>query len=98
MPRCWRIFLERRIVILARIIPPNSSVAVRILKEQLADHLVNGVQYETINEWYEMTQLEASIESWMDYLAPAVHSVYNLVICESQVEKEFDKALKNSET
>ena len=71
-----------------------ASVAVRILKEKLADHLVNGVQYEKINEWYEMTQLETSIESWMDYMVPAGHSVYDHVIYESEVEKEFVESLE----
>lgn len=64
------------------------------LKEKLADHLVNGVQYEQINEWYEMTQLETSIESWMDYMVPAGHSVYDHVIYESEVEKEFVDGLE----
>lgn len=60
-----------------------ASVAVGIIKKVLADHLVNGIQYEKINEWYEMTQLETEIESWMDYLIPADHSVYDHVIVDS---------------
>jgi type III restriction enzyme len=49
---------------------PNefATVAVRIIKEKLADQLVEGIQYEKINEWYEMTQLEAEIPGWEDYL------------------------------
>ncbi len=71
-----------------------ASVAVRILKEKLADHLVNGVQYEKINEWYEMTQLEDSLESWMDYMVPANRSVYDHVIYESDVERQFVEGLE----
>jgi type III restriction enzyme len=71
-----------------------ATVAVRILKKKLADHLVNGIQYEKVNEWYEMTQLETEIESWMDYLVPATHSVYDHIIYESEVEKEFVKGLE----
>ena len=41
-----------------------AAVAVRIIKEQLTDQLVNGIQYEKIDECYEMCQLETSIESW----------------------------------
>jgi type III restriction enzyme len=66
-----------------------ANVAVRILKEKLAEHLVKGVRYEKISEWYEMTQLETSIESWMDYMVPADHSVYDHVIYESDVERRF---------
>jgi type III restriction enzyme len=66
-----------------------AAVAVRVLKEKLADHLVDGIQYEKINEWYEMTQLETEIESWMDYMVPSDHSVYDHVVYESEVEKQF---------
>jgi type III restriction enzyme len=66
-----------------------AAVAVRVLKEKLAEHLVDGIQYEKINEWYEMTQLETEIESWMDYMVPADHSVYDHVVYESEVEKQF---------
>lgn len=66
-----------------------AAVAVRVLKEKLAEHLVDGIQYEKINEWYEMTQLETEIESWMDYMVPADQSVYDHVIYESDVEKQF---------
>jgi len=31
-----------------------ATVAVRIIKEKLTDQLVEGIQYQKINEWYEM--------------------------------------------
>ena len=71
-----------------------ATVAVRIIKDTLADHLVNGIQYEKINEWYEMTQLQAEIESWMDYLVPADHSVYDYVEFDSDIEKQFVEGLE----
>ncbi len=71
-----------------------AMIAVRIIKEKLADHLVSGIKYEKINEWYEMTQLEAKIESWMDYLVPADHSVYDHVPYDSELEREFVKGLE----
>jgi type III restriction enzyme len=40
-----------------------ASVVVQVLKEKLADHLVNGIQYEKINDWYEMSDLKESLES-----------------------------------
>ena len=63
-----------------------ASVAVRVIKDKLAEHLVNGIQYEKVNEWYEMTQFEAEIASWMDYLIPAAHSVYDHVVVDTQAE------------
>lgn len=71
-----------------------ASVAVRVLKERLADHLVAGILYEQIGEWYEMTRLDESIESWMDYMIPAERSVYDHVIFDSDVERQFVEGLE----
>jgi len=71
-----------------------ATVAVRIIKDKLADHLINGIRYEKIDEWYEMTRLEAEVESWEDYLVPADHSVYSQVFCESGVERRFVEGLE----
>ena len=70
--------------------------AVRIIKEKLADHLVNGIRYEKNGEWYEMSQLEGDevIESWMEYLVPAERSVYNHVVFESELERDFVEGLE----
>jgi type III restriction enzyme len=71
-----------------------ATSAVRVLKEKLADHLVSGIQYEKITEWYEMTQLEAELESWKEYLVPAKRSVYDQVLTDSDVEREFVRGLE----
>jgi type III restriction enzyme len=68
--------------------------AVRILKEKLADQLVEGICYEKIDEWYEMSQLETEIESWEDNLIPADHSVYDQVVFDSEVERQFVEGLE----
>jgi type III restriction enzyme len=75
---------------------PNgfATVAVAIIKEKLADQLVEGIQYEKLNEWYEMTQLDAEISSWEEYLVPAERSVYDHVIYESEVERQFVAGLE----
>lgn len=70
-----------------------ASEAVRIIKEKLADQLVRGIQYEKLNEWYEMTQLE-DIPTWKEYLIPAAHSVYDQVKFDSDVEKRFVEGLE----
>ncbi len=70
-----------------------ATVAVRIIKERISDQLVSGIQYEKINEWYEMTQFE-DISSWEEYLIPAEHSVYDHVIYDSEVEREFVEGLE----
>ncbi len=78
-----------------------ATVAVRIIKDKLADHLVHGIEYEKIDEWYEMTRLEAEIESWAEYLVPAERSVYDHVFVDSEaddpresIEGKFVKGLE----
>ena len=41
-----------------------------------------------------MTQFEAEVQSWADYLIPAAHSVYDHVVFESETEKEFVEGLE----
>ena len=71
-----------------------ASTVVRIIKEKLTDQLVNGIKYEKIDEYYEMCQFETEIESWENHLVPAAHSLYNPVICDSEIEEEFVKGLE----
>lgn len=73
-----------------------ATVAARIIKAKLADQLVNGIQYEKINQWYEMTQFE-DIPGWSDNLVPASHSVYDHVVYESEIEKAFVEGLERRE-
>jgi type III restriction enzyme len=70
-------------------------VAVGIIKRKLADHLVNGIKYEKMNEWYEMTQLAEEISSWEEYLVPTPnYSLYDQVAFDSAVEKAFVDGLE----
>src|SRR2546426_70 len=80
----------------AALVNPHAyaTEAVRIIKSKLVDQLVGGIKYKKINEWYEMTQLDEQIESWQEYLIPAAHSVYDQVIYDSEVEKEFVQGLE----
>jgi type III restriction enzyme len=73
-----------------------ATVAARIIKNKLADQLVNGIQYEKINQWYEMTQFE-DIPGWSENLVPAEHSVYDHVVYESEIEKAFVEGLEHRE-
>jgi len=71
-----------------------ASAVVRVLKEQLADHLVYGIRYEKINQWWEMSDLKESIESWEDYVVPAKRSVYDKIEFDSEVERSFVEGLE----
>ena len=80
----------------AAVTNPNefATVAVRIIKQKLADQLVEGIRYEKINKWYEMTQLDAEVEGWEEYLVPAGRSVYDHVVCDSEIERQFVAGLE----
>ncbi len=74
-----------------------ASVVVQVLKEKLADHLVNGIRYEKINEWYEMTRLQDAFETWENYVVPATRSVYDKIEYDSDVERKFVEGLEKNE-
>jgi type III restriction enzyme len=71
-----------------------ATAAVQVIKNKLAEHLVRGIKYFKINEWYEMTQLDVETESWLDYMIPADRSVYDHVVYDSDVEKNFVDGLE----
>jgi type III restriction enzyme len=68
--------------------------AVRALKRRLADLLVEGIQYEKIDDLYEMTQFDSEIESWENYLVPASLAIYDQVVCDSAIERNFVDGLE----
>ena len=70
-----------------------AATAIRIIKDKLADHLVNGIQYTRINDYYLM-ELFQDIEKHQQYLIPAERSLYDHVIYESDVERRFAEGLE----
>jgi type III restriction enzyme len=86
-----------------------ASVAVRVLKEKLADHLVNGIEYIRVSDWpgggvppeerwYEMRQVldEEEVELFTDSIVTTGEdkSVYDLVPYDSEVERKFVEDLE----
>jgi type III restriction enzyme len=69
--------------------------AINIIKNVLAEHLVSGIQYERLNEWFEMALFEAELEEWEDYLVPAKLSIYDHIAYDSDIERDFVKDLEN---
>lgn len=81
-----------------------ATVAVQIIKEKLADQLVGGIEYEKIDQWYEMTQFDAEFESWEEYLVPAEHALYDHVEVDSlaahprdSIEGKFVEGLEHDD-
>ncbi len=70
-----------------------ATTAVRILKEKLADHLVDGIQYEKLGDEYLMQQIldEETAELFSRYIVPAKEdkALYDLIPCDSEIEEKF---------
>ena len=79
-----------------------ATAAVGIVKNKLADQLVEGIRYEKLDEWYEMTLFESEIEIWADYIVPSTERngaggthIYDGVPFDSEtIEKPFIEALE----
>lgn len=72
-----------------------ATEAARIIKDELAAQLVDGIQYQRIDEWYVMEQFEADFQAWSDHLVKANKSVYDGVVYESEIERNFALALEH---
>jgi len=70
-----------------------ATVAVRIIKDKLADQLVDGIKYEKIEDWYEMSQWEQEVEGWEDRLVTTQRCLYDKVSYDSEVERKFVQEL-----
>lgn len=77
------------------------ALAARSIKHRLADQLVDGIQYEQIDAWYDMTLLEADIPLLQEYIEPSTTidgkdgtSLYDYVGVDSDVERRFVRDLE----
>ena len=72
-----------------------TKVVVEHIKSKLIRQMVDGIKYTKIGDVYEMCQFDSELKSWKDYLVPAKNSVYDKVICDSQIEQNFVEDLDN---
>ena len=79
-----------------------ATATVGIVKNKLTDQLVEGIRYEKLDEWYEMTLFDSEMETWADYIVPSTEQngaggthIYNGVPFDSEtIEKPFIEALE----
>lgn len=80
---------------------PNewAAAAVSIIKDRLGEQLIDGIQYRPIDEWFRQELLlnEQVVQSWADLIVPAEHALYDGVIVDSQIERDFVEALERRE-
>lgn len=91
----WRIFTQAKRAD-AAIVNPHEFIAVivRITREELQKLLVEGIQYQRIDEWYDMELFDTSFEPWEQYLVEATKSIYECVRVDSGVEQAFVSQLE----
>ena len=70
---------------------------VQVIKEKVANQLVYGIQYEKIQEWFQMEQWDVEIETSADKMLPAERSIYDYIVCDSATERAFVNALEHLE-
>ena len=76
--------------------------AVTKIREHLEAELVAGIQYEQVEyrkeeDWYEMKQWDAEIETTSDKMIDAQKSLYERFVYDSEVEKRFAEKLESSQ-
>lgn len=73
--------------------------AVQIIKSKLADHLVDGIEYERTGAWYDMRLIEEdeTIDAPLNKLAASRRGIYDYVICDSSVEEKLIEGLDKSD-
>jgi len=66
--------------------------SVQAIKTNLSNQLIDGIQYEKINEWYEMSQFELESLNWEDNVVPSNENgscLYDHTIYDSDIEYKF---------
>jgi type III restriction enzyme len=78
-----------------------ATIAAQSIKGKLAAQLIDGIKYEKLNDWYEMTQFALEFESWENHIEPSRKvdgtdgtAIYDQVVYDSEVEQEFVKGLE----
>lgn len=70
--------------------------ASRIIKEELVKDYIEQIRYEVISEKYDIKEFE-NISSYKDAVQPVNHSIYDAIVWDSDVEKDFAVELDSDE-
>lgn len=71
-----------------------ATAAVTAIKDKLSAQLIDGIQYHPIDDWYQMELFDDELKAWQEHIEPADKALYDHVICDSQVEHNFVRALE----
>lgn len=68
--------------------------AARIIREKAIQQLVDGIEYHKTGGWYEMFEWVEEEEAASDRLVEVKNSIYDHIVCDSAVERQFLEKLK----
>ncbi|MCY4539383.1 MAG: DEAD/DEAH box helicase family protein [Chloroflexi bacterium] len=66
-----------------------ATLVAAAITDKLSGHLVDGIKYKRINQWYEMTRFETEFDRWKDLLVPSTKSIYDHTEFDSDIESKF---------
>jgi type III restriction enzyme len=71
-----------------------ASIAAKAIRDALAAQITAGIVYHKLGEHYEMTLFEDSFRGWEQYLVATKLALYDHVVFDSEVEKQFAEDLE----
>jgi type III restriction enzyme len=69
------------------------SLIILVIKSVLTKFLLNGIVYTQIDDAFKIELFE-DLDDYEDNIIPADNSIYEGIICDSNIEKEFTNQLK----
>jgi type III restriction enzyme len=74
-----------------------ATLAVGIIKQQLAQQLIDGIQYQKVDDWFTMEIFPPEIPGYTEHIVPVQHALYDGVVVDSEVERAFALAIDKME-
>jgi len=71
------------------------SQLIKIIKENLEDFLIKGIQYKENNDMYKMELFDDVSNAYIDKVEMVENSIYDGIIYDSQIEKKFAHEINN---
>lgn len=71
-----------------------ATKAAEVIREKAGHQLVDGIRYEKLDDWYDMTQWVEAAESGSDKVLRVTKSLYDSLVWQSEPERKFASKLE----
>ena len=72
-----------------------ATAVASVLREYPADQLIDGIEDQKLNEWYQMRKLDVPFDAYEEYLVPSTRSPWESVQWDSHIERDFVKDIED---